>query len=176
MYLSNQPDIKYTAKVSIELNYGQPPAFTLKEWIQIFNGLESLEEFGNMEGLFRKDCLTGAFEMNDWLDVKQIARDNLARLRREEEERNEKQLNQMEPVNVDLSIEHLQNVQDLMSKHGIPESEAYLFLTREMWESDVLRNQGYSFTKEQLDIAEKSQSLLIDIRNGVRCYLQILMK
>ena len=76
--------------MSIELNYGQPPAFTLEQWIQIFNGLESLEEFGNMEGLFRKDCLTGAFEMNDWLNVKDIARDNLARLRREEEERNRK--------------------------------------------------------------------------------------
>lgn len=60
------------------------PTFTLEEWTQIFNGLESLEEFGLMERLFREDCQMGEWTVDAWTDVSAIARENLKRLQNEQ--------------------------------------------------------------------------------------------
>lgn len=66
---------------SIDFNMErQKPMFTLAEWRQLFQGMETLEEFGNMEGLFRKDCMTGAFEIADWQDVSYVAFEKLKEL------------------------------------------------------------------------------------------------
>jgi hypothetical protein len=42
---------------------------------------------------------------------------------------------------------------------------------RREWESDILKNLGYSFSKNELDIAELSKKKIIGVVNGVECYL-----
>ena len=46
-----------------------------------------------------------------------------------------------------------------------------LILPRVVWESDVTIKNGYSFTKKELDDAEKLDIKLIGTVNGVMCYL-----
>lgn len=48
----------------------------------------------------------------------------------------------------------------------------FLVFSREMWESELFKSVGYSFTKEELDAAEKLDIKLIGNRNGVDCYIQ----
>ena len=54
----------------------------------------------------------------------------------------------------------------------IPKQNYTLIFTRKSWESEMFKSNGYSFSKEELDIAEKSQTKLIGNRNGLDCYLQ----
>jgi hypothetical protein len=47
-----------------------------------------------------------------------------------------------------------------------------LMFSRAIWESKMAESNQYSFTKEELDNAEKSESKFIGSKNGVDCYLQ----
>lgn len=51
-------------------------------------------------------------------------------------------------------------------------AEKYLIFNRIAWESEMFKANGYNFTKEELDAAEKLDVKLIGTRNGVKCYLQ----
>lgn len=50
--------------------------------------------------------------------------------------------------------------------------EYQLIFSRKIWELSTEYKMGYSFTKEELDKAEKSDDGLIGKQNGVNCYLQ----
>jgi len=50
-----------------------------------------------------------------------------------------------------------------------------LIFSRKLWETKMLVRRGYSFSKEELDNAEESQTKLIGNRNGVDCYLLNLL-
>ena len=50
-----------------------------------------------------------------------------------------------------------------------------LIFSRKLWETKMLVRRGYSFSKEELDSAEESQTKLIGNRNGVDCYLLNLL-
>lgn len=50
-------------------------------------------------------------------------------------------------------------------------TEYYLIFNRIMWESELFSINGYSFSKEELDAAEKLDVKLIGTKNGVKCYL-----
>jgi hypothetical protein len=43
--------------------------------------------------------------------------------------------------------------------------------SRVTWESEAAKQNGYIFTKEKLDEAEKLEVKFIGERNGVKCYL-----
>jgi hypothetical protein len=47
-----------------------------------------------------------------------------------------------------------------------------LIFTRKIWELSAEHNMGYSFTKDELDKAEKSEDGFIGKQNGLMCYLQ----
>jgi len=47
-----------------------------------------------------------------------------------------------------------------------------LMFSRAIWESKMAESNQYSFTKEELDNAEKSELKFIGNKNGVDCYLQ----
>jgi len=55
---------------------------------------------------------------------------------------------------------------------SIPKHNHTLCFPKKFWESETFKRSVYSFSKEELDIAEKSQTKLIGNRNGVDCYLQ----
>lgn len=46
-----------------------------------------------------------------------------------------------------------------------------LILTRKHWENNLFEENGFSFTKEELDNAEKSETKLIGFINNCACYL-----
>jgi predicted secreted protein len=47
----------------------------------------------------------------------------------------------------------------------------YLVFSRNCWESELFKINRYSFSKEELDAAEKLDFKLIGVKNGVKCYL-----
>lgn len=54
------------------------------------------------------------------------------------------------------------------------QKESFLIFSRTIWESETLKQSGFNFSKEELDLAEKLNVKLIGIRKGVKCYLQNL--
>lgn len=60
---------------------------------------------------------------------------------------------------------------EALSKESYKPQEHYLIFGRECWESKMFKANGYSFSKEELDAAEKLDVKLIGVRNGVKCYL-----
>ena len=46
-----------------------------------------------------------------------------------------------------------------------------LFFSRKMWQSKMFKDNGYLFSKQELDDAEKSNENFIGISKGIYCYL-----
>jgi len=69
-----------------------------------------------------------------------------------------------------MKIPDLKNTIEALSINFNP-PERYLIFSRTHWESEPFKSNGYSFSKQELDAAEKLDSKLIGIRNGVKCYL-----
>ena len=57
-----------------------------------------------------------------------------------------------------------------------PPQKFQLIFSRAIWECDASKLNGFTFTKEELDIAEKKDMQYIGERNGVDCYLQRFFK
>jgi len=55
---------------------------------------------------------------------------------------------------------------------SIPKHNRTLYFPKRFWERETCKRSVYSFSKEELDIAEKSQTKFIGNRNGVDCYLE----
>jgi hypothetical protein len=70
-----------------------------------------------------------------------------------------------------MEISDLKNAFEALSNEGIKSQEYYLIFSRKCWESEMFKANGYSFSKKELDVAEKLDVKLIGIRKGVKCYL-----
>jgi hypothetical protein len=70
-----------------------------------------------------------------------------------------------------MEISDIKNALEALSNEGIKTQEYYLIFSRKCWESEMFKLNGYSFSKDELDAAEKLDIKLIGIRNGVKCYL-----
>jgi hypothetical protein len=70
-----------------------------------------------------------------------------------------------------MEISDLKNAFEALSKQGYKPQEYYLIFSRKYWESEMFKINGYDFSKEELEAAEKLDVKLIGIRNGVKCYL-----
>lgn len=73
-----------------------------------------------------------------------------------------------------IEISHIKNVfkhLEELSKQYYKPQEYYLVFSRNCWESELFKINGYSFSKEELDAAEKLDFKLIGVKNGVKCYL-----
>lgn len=73
-----------------------------------------------------------------------------------------------------MEMSDLKNAFEALSNEGYKPQEYYLIFSRKCWESEMFKANGYSFSKDELDAAEKLDVKLIGIRNGVKCYLQNL--
>jgi hypothetical protein len=70
-----------------------------------------------------------------------------------------------------MEMSDLKNAFEVLSNEGYKPQEYYLIFGRKCWESEMFKANGYSFSKDELDAAEKLDVKLIGIRNGVKCYL-----
>jgi len=70
-----------------------------------------------------------------------------------------------------MEISDIKHAFEALSNEGIKRQEYYLIFSRKCWESKMFKANGYSYTKDELDAAEKLDIKLIGIRNGVKCYL-----
>ncbi|MFN8286622.1 MAG: hypothetical protein U0V74_07720 [Chitinophagales bacterium] len=50
------------------------PSFTLEQWVNIFKGIDTLEEYAAFEEMFRTDCLLALWEIHQWSRVLAVAR------------------------------------------------------------------------------------------------------
>ena len=50
------------------------PSFTLEQWLNIFKGIETLDEYAAFEDLIRSDCLLAHWDIKEWSAVLAIAR------------------------------------------------------------------------------------------------------
>lgn len=73
-----------------------------------------------------------------------------------------------------MEISDIKNAFDALSKESYKPQEYCLIFSRKCWESEMFKEVGYSFSKEELDAAEKLDVKLIGTRKGVKCYLQNL--
>ncbi len=60
---------------------------------------------------------------------------------------------------------------DSLSEAYLEKPSYTLVFSRVTWESEAAKQNGYIFTKEELDEAEKLEVKFIGERNGVKCYL-----
>ena len=74
-----------------------------------------------------------------------------------------------------MSIEKIIKTLVSINKLPTPDKNYTLIFSRKLWETKMLVRRGYSFSKEELDSAEESQTKLIGNRNGVDCYLLNLL-
>jgi hypothetical protein len=70
-----------------------------------------------------------------------------------------------------MEISDIKNVFAALSNECYKPQEYYLIFSRATWETKGMRFNGFDFSKEELDAAEKLDVKLIGIRNGVKCYL-----
>lgn len=70
-----------------------------------------------------------------------------------------------------MEISDIKNAFEALSNEGYKPQEYYLIFSRAKWETKGMRFNGYDFSKEELDAAEKLDIKLIGTRNGVKCYL-----
>jgi hypothetical protein len=73
-----------------------------------------------------------------------------------------------------MEISDFKKAFEVLSNEGYKPQEYYLIFSRPIWENEIFKANGYNFSKEELDAAEKSDIKLIGIRNGVKCYMQNL--
>mgnify|MGYP003659220785 CR=1 FL=1 len=67
----------------------------------------------------------------------------------------------------------IQNLIDLQKNIENNHQDYILIYNRKEWESEILKSLGYYFSKSELDLAEKSNTKLIRVVDGVKCYLTI---
>lgn len=70
-----------------------------------------------------------------------------------------------------MEISELKNALEALSNEGYNPQEYCLIFSRKCWESEMFKANGYTFSKDELDAAEKLDVKLIGTRNGVKCYL-----
>jgi uncharacterized linocin/CFP29 family protein len=73
-----------------------------------------------------------------------------------------------------MDILDIKKALEILSKEGLKPINYTLIFSRAVWECSNSKANGYTFSKEELDAAEKSDVKLIGIRNGVKCYLPTL--
>ncbi|MFN8297786.1 MAG: hypothetical protein U0T75_01675 [Chitinophagales bacterium] len=56
------------------------PAFTLEQWRDIFESIETLPEYEAFEEMFRSDCVIAGWDVLEWSTVTRIARQKMREL------------------------------------------------------------------------------------------------
>lgn len=63
------------------LKFGSNPSFTLEQWVSVIGSIETLQEFGVFEEMFRTDCFRNNWRLQEIMPVKKKFGEKLEELR-----------------------------------------------------------------------------------------------